>query len=129
MLADFIVNLYKIGSIIPFLPFFVTWLIAYFFMKNKKKAMFLAMDVTTAFLIVSVAVLFNTSFSSGFGLYGILLFLLLTAGFIGNAQNRMKGKVNLPKLSRALWRMSFFVLSFFYVVFLFIGIGQRLLAV
>ena len=52
------------------------------------------MDVTTFFLIFSVSALFNLTFDSNFGFYLTLLLILIALGFIGGAQNRLKGKVD-----------------------------------
>ncbi|MFD2612789.1 DUF3397 domain-containing protein [Paenibacillus gansuensis] len=120
-------NLFGMMAVVPVIPFAAAWLIGYGIVKNRKQAAGIAMDITTLFLIAAVAALFNRLFSSGFGFYGILLFLLLSAGLIGSAQNRIKGKVNVPKLSRALWRMSFLVLSFFYILFMIWGISKQIL--
>lgn len=83
----------------------------------------LAMDVTTLFLITSVAGLFNVIFSTmNMMLYGILLIMLITAGLIGGARYRKYGKVNSIRLIRTVWRISFFVLSPMYIVLLITGI-------
>jgi hypothetical protein len=85
------------------------------------------MDITTAFLIGCVAVLFDRLFSSHFGLYGILLFMLLGGGLLGNAQFRKRGNIDAKKIFRAVWRLSFFTMSILYVVFMFILIGKSVL--
>ncbi|ANE47353.1 hypothetical protein SY83_14960 [Paenibacillus swuensis] len=121
-------TIFRFLAVVPFIPFGAAWLISYGIVKHRKKALMTAMDVTTVFLIVAVSALFNEIFTKEFGLYGILLFMLLTAGFIGNAQNRIKGKVNVPKLSKALWRFSFVVLSFFYILFMVLGIGKQFMS-
>ncbi|UOK62125.1 DUF3397 family protein [Paenibacillus sp. OVF10] len=46
------------------------------------------------FLVFSVSALFNLTFDSNFGFYLTLLLILLALGFIGGAQNRLKGKVD-----------------------------------
>lgn len=84
----------------------------------------LAMDVTTLFLLLSVSALFNILFDVRFGFYFILLIVLISAGLIGGAQNRLKGKVDGRRLFRAVWRLSFFFLCVLYILFLFIVLIQ-----
>ncbi|RCX22810.1 uncharacterized protein DUF3397 [Fontibacillus phaseoli] len=94
-------------AIIPVIPFVLVYFIASYVKKDKKAAVKLAMDVTTLFLILSVSALFNNVFGSKFGFYLILLVLLIATGLIGGAQNRLKGKVDMRRLVRAVWRLTF----------------------
>ncbi len=80
------------------------------------------MDVTTLFLIISVSALFNLTFNSSFGFYLILLLLLIGVGLVGSAQNRLKGRVDVQKMAKLIWRMSFVIMSFSYLLFTIIGI-------
>lgn len=93
---------------------------------DKKRAMGLAMDMTTIFLIGIVSVLLNRAFGMHMGFYMILLFMLLGAGLIGNAQYRLRGKVDGLKLFRAIWRLSFFGLAALYVLLMLIEIVRFL---
>lgn len=94
-------------AIVPIIPFLLVYFIHYYVKKDKKAALLLAMDVTTLFLILAAAALFNIVFKSGFGLYLIVLVLLIAGGLIGGAQNRLKGKVDVRRLLRAVWRLAF----------------------
>ena len=115
-------HVYASGAIVPIIPF----LIVFFVMRarggDRKKAIRTAMDVTTAFLISTVAVLINNRFGGSFGLYLILLIMLILAGLIGNAQNRARGKVDASKLFRAVWRLSFFGMTVLYVLLMFVEV-------
>ncbi|WP_322905062.1 DUF3397 domain-containing protein [Paenibacillus campi] len=111
-------------SLLPFIPFIATYVIASLRKRTKKQVLGIAMDVTTPFLYISVAALFNTIFNSRLGFYLFLLILLLALGLIGSAQNRLKGKVDVQRLFRAVWRLSFFFLSLGYIVLLVIAILQ-----
>ncbi|WP_322924538.1 DUF3397 domain-containing protein [Paenibacillus campi] len=111
-------------SLLPFIPFIATYVIASLRKRTKKQVLGIAMDVTTPFLYISVAALFNTIFNSRLGFYLFLLILLLALGLIGSAQNRLKGKVDFQRLFRAVWRLSFFFLSLGYIVLLVIAILQ-----
>lgn len=108
-------------SIVPVIPFLLVYFIHYHLKRDKKAAIRLAMDVTTFFLIFSVSALFNNVFNSGFGIYLIILILLISGGLIGGAQNRLKGKVNVRKLFRVVWRLAFAGTGVAYVVLFMIG--------
>ncbi|OAX47338.1 DUF3397 domain-containing protein [Paenibacillus sp. AD87] len=109
-------------SILPFFPFFLVYWIMYGWKKDKRVALRSAMDVTTLFLIFSVSALFNLTFDSNFGFYLTLILILIALGFIGGAQNRLKGKIDRGRMFRAVWRMAFVIMSFGYVLFTIFGL-------
>ncbi len=109
-------------SVIPIVPFLIIYFIGSGLKKDKRKTFLLAMDVTTIFLLLSVSAIFNIIFNNGFGFYLILIIVLICAGLIGGAQNRLKGKVDGKRLFRAVWRLAFFFMSVSYLLFMFIGL-------
>ncbi|XOJ00684.1 DUF3397 domain-containing protein [Paenibacillus polymyxa] len=115
-------GLFIVLSILPFFPFFLVYWGMYVWKKDKRNAMRMAMDVTTFFLVFSVSALFNLTFDSNFGFYLTLLLILLALGFIGGAQNRLKGKVDGGRMFRAVWRMAFVIMSFGYLFFTLFGL-------
>lgn len=120
-----VVHIYAALSLFPFVLLFLVWGVAYLVMKEKKKSLHLAMDCTTVFLIGAVSAMLDTVFPATFGgIWMILLFFVLLAGVLGNAQNRIRGKIDTGKLFRAVWRIGFVVLSFGYFLLLLIGIGK-----
>ncbi|OBZ19118.1 hypothetical protein A8L34_06195 [Bacillus sp. FJAT-27264] len=119
---EFLQNSFVTLSVIPVVPFLLVYFIGTGMKKDRRKTFFLAMDVSTIFLLLSVSALFNNIFSSKAGFYLILLIVLISAGLIGGAQNRMKGKVDGKRILRAVWRLSFIVMSTFYVLFMFVGL-------
>ncbi|PWV95453.1 uncharacterized protein DUF3397 [Paenibacillus cellulosilyticus] len=120
-------HIYAFLAVIPVIPFAIIYWGYGAFVHDKKKAFMLAMDVTTALLVGCVAVLFDRIFGSSFGVYLIILVLLLLGGFIGNMQFRKRGSVDSKKVFRAVWRIGFLFMSALYVLFMFIGIGKVLL--
>ncbi|WP_346779441.1 DUF3397 domain-containing protein [Paenibacillus brevis] len=122
MLLNFIFNSVTVLSIIPFVPFVLVYLVSFYFAnRDQKAAIKLAMDVSTFFLILSVSALFNIVFSSRSGFYLILLVILIATGLIGGAQTRMKGKVNIRKLVRVVWRLTFAGTGVLYIVLFLIS--------
>lgn len=109
-------------SMLPFFPFLMVYYGMVYFKKPKKTALHMAMDVTTIFLIAAVAALFNSTFNLNFGVYLILLVMLIALGLIGSAQTRLKGKINYRRMIRAVWRMAFVVMGFSYIVLLAFGL-------
>ena len=93
-------GLFIVLSILPFFPFFLVYWGMYVWKKDKRKALRMAMDVTTFFLVFSVSALFNLTFDSNFGFYLTLILILVALGFIGGAQNRLKGKVDRGRMFR-----------------------------
>ncbi|WMT42428.1 DUF3397 domain-containing protein [Paenibacillus sp. D2_2] len=110
-----------IFTIMPIIPFFLVYFVCVFLKKERKASLLLAMDVTTFFLILSVSVLFNNVFNSKFGFYLILLILLIVVGLIGGAQNRLKGKVDVNRMLRAVWRLAFAGAGIVYIVLFLIS--------
>ncbi|OAB33922.1 DUF3397 domain-containing protein [Paenibacillus glacialis] len=119
---DLLRNSFIVFSILPFFPFFLVFFIYRKWKNDKRNALLVAMDVTTLFLIVSVSAFFNNIFNLKFGFYLILLFLLIAVGLIGGAQNRLKGKVDVTRMLRAVWRMTFVIMTCSYILFTIIGL-------
>jgi len=121
---DFLQKIYASIALIPIIPFVIILFGYGAIAGDRKKAFRIAMDVTTFFLIGCVAVLFNNMFGSRFGLYGILLVMILGGGLIGNAQFRKRGNVDVKRVFRAIWRLSFFAMSVLYILFMCINLGK-----
>lgn len=126
MLWEGIKSLYAYLAVIPIIPFLVIYFGYAFITENRKKAFHLAMDITTALLIGCVAVLLNHVFNGTFGIYGILLVMLIGGGLLGNAQFRKRGKVDVKKVFRAVWRLSFFLMSVLYVLLMVAAVGKTI---
>jgi hypothetical protein len=111
-----IVYVYAGLATVPVIPFLIVYLIGAFRGMERKKAIRLSMDITTAFLLGIVAMLMKERFGSNLGFYFIIMIMLIGAGLIGNAQNRIRGKVNTARIIRAVWRLSFFAMSLMYLL-------------
>lgn len=128
-LFDFLVNVYALLGTVPFLLFPLAGLTAYLAVRDKKKAVRFAADFTMFFLIGSVSVVYDELFQTSVkGFWLVLLLMLLLTGFLGNLQNRVRGKVNPDKLFRAVWRIGFLLLSAAYVLMLIVGIIKQMIA-
>jgi hypothetical protein len=126
-IVEAIVRAYAALALMPFLTFALVWGIVYLYKKEKKLAIMRAMDVTTIFLIGVVSTLYNIVFQSTFGFYLLLLLFLIGFGLLGNLQQRTKGKVDLKRITRAIWRLGFIGLSVAYLILTTIGITKNLM--
>jgi len=122
-------HLYAILAVVPIVPFLLVYFGLGAYTGDRKKAFRTAMDVTTALLIGCVAVLFNDLFNHTFGLYGVLLVLLIAGGLIGNVQYRIKGAIDVKRVARAVWRLGFFLMGTVYLLLMMIGIGKSFFTV
>lgn len=117
-LWDALLNVYALFAVLPFVTFIIIWFIANKVWRDARKATLLAGDITTVFLIAAVAVELDILFPNWFGgIWLIFMLLLIAVGLLGGAQHRLKGKVNIRKLVRIIWRLSFLLLSFAYILF------------
>ncbi|MFD2116234.1 DUF3397 domain-containing protein [Paenibacillus yanchengensis] len=123
---DYMKTIYAVIAIIPIIPF-VTVLVCYsLFTGDRKKALRLAMDISTMFFIGTVAALFNNTFDSKFGLYAILLIMLIGGGLLGNAQYRKRGSVDIKRIFFMVWRLTFFLMCICYIILVPIELGKFL---
>lgn len=85
------------------------------FDKDKKKAIRMAMDVSTIFFVIHDAALLNNLFNSSFALYGMLLVMIIGAGLLGNGAYRKSQNIPWKRIIRAIWRVTFFVTALLYI--------------
>ncbi len=121
---DALVKAYAALAVVPIIPFLLVFAVVSVRSGDRNRAIKLSMDITTAFLLGCVSMLLNRMGTS-FGPYIILLFMLIMGGLIGGAQNRLRGKVDAAKLIRAIWRLSFLVMSVMYVLLMVIELARR----
>ncbi|MCR8655990.1 DUF3397 domain-containing protein [Paenibacillus endoradicis] len=121
---DFIRNIFSGIAIIPIFPFIIVFLGYGAFVKDRKKAIRVAMDVSTIFFIPCVAALFNELFNSEFGIYGILLVMIIGGGLLGNMHYRKDGIIPWKKILRVVWRITFFATAFLYIIFIIVMLLQ-----
>ncbi|MBB6729667.1 DUF3397 domain-containing protein [Cohnella zeiphila] len=122
-----LVTAYAVLALVPILPFMLIFAVVYIRTRDRKRAIKLSMDVTTFFLVGCVATLLN-GLGTTFGPYLILLFMLIVGGLIGNAQNRSKGRIDATKLVRAVWRLSFLMMSVLYILLGLVELLQNVAA-
>ncbi|UKS30291.1 DUF3397 domain-containing protein [Paenibacillus sp. HWE-109] len=125
MIASWLMNLYAVLTVAPFITFAILWFLAYVFLRDKKMTTRLTMDVTTLFLLGSVSVMWNKLFHTQFGFWLITLVLLIAFGIIGGYQTHIKGQTDLLRVSRVVWRLGFLGLSALYILLFFLHVGKN----
>lgn len=119
----FLGDLYAYLAALPFGVFALVWIAYYMRTQDRKLASTRAIDITMVFLVGAVAALLDQVISLSIGgIWLILLIFLISIGLIGNAQQRLKGKVDAAKAIRVVWRVGFLILSVLYILLLLIGI-------
>lgn len=121
-LWDLLLSTYALLSLVPFFIFILVWYVARWRTGDKKRATALAMDVTTFFLVGVVAGMLDTMRFRFGGIWLIILLFLLAIGLIGNAQYRLRKKLDVKRQLRAAWRLGFLGLSAAYLILLVVGI-------
>jgi hypothetical protein len=125
VLVSWISTLYAVLAVAPFITFVLLWFLVFYFLRDKKMTTRLTMDVTTFFLLGSVSLMWNQLFHTNFGFWMIALILLIAFGIIGGYQTHLKGKTDLLKVGRVVWRLSFLGLSTLYILLFFVHIGKN----
>jgi hypothetical protein len=127
-LASFLAAVMTIPIVVPF----GTFISIYFFLiwkkKSKKDAATYAVNITTFFLIVAVIMmhgLIKEPESLG-AIWWVILFFLMTGGLIGWLQFKVKGRMDVPKILRAVWRLAFVCFTIMYFFLFFTGINHFL---
>ncbi|MCR8641940.1 DUF3397 domain-containing protein [Paenibacillus sp. N1-5-1-14] len=119
-MLEFLKNTYVVLATVPYLTFLVIWGIAYLFIKERKAAIRVATDITTFFLVGSVAGVVKTVFGFSFMLWFIILLLLIAFGLIGGHRYEKEKKPNLIRVGRTVWRTAFIILAALYIVLLLV---------
>ncbi|WP_442603748.1 DUF3397 family protein [Paenibacillus sp. KN14-4R] len=113
-------NIYVFLATFPYLTFIVIWVLAYSWLKDKKLAVRLTTDLTTFFLIGSVAGLAKSVFGINFMLWFIILLLLIAFGLIGGHRYQTEKKPNLFRVGKTVWRAAFLILASLYILLLMV---------
>lgn len=126
---DIIKNTIAGIAFVPIIPFVITYIGYGFFVHDRKKSIRMAMDVSTFFFIICVSALFNLLFNSSFGLYGLLLIMLIGAGFLGNGQYRKNGIIAWKHIAKVIWRLTFFITVSLYILFILFALIKTMFTV
>jgi Protein of unknown function (DUF3397) len=124
-MTDLLKWLLSFAFTLPLISLIILLVILRITVKNKKKSILLAVDLSTIFFIISVHFLLITIFEQSFLLY--IIFGLITLLMIVYFGNSRKSKISSLKIaSKKVWRLSFlfFLLSYIFLTFYGIIIGM-----
>ncbi|WP_128896017.1 DUF3397 domain-containing protein [Longirhabdus pacifica] len=116
-------------SVVPFITFFLIWGGMYLWKRDVKKTFILSMDITTAFLILSVSALINKVYDTPAGIYIIFFILITTCAGLVYLQKKVRKSINIKKAIKSVWRLSFVILTVAYIILLIPGIIIEIKAV
>ncbi|MFB5660666.1 DUF3397 domain-containing protein [Alteribacillus sp. HJP-4] len=111
---------------LPFLGWYLVYIVTVKWTKRKGKAVRLAADLTTIFFIIAVHILIHAIWS-----VSLLWLILLTMLFISAAytilQIRSSPEAPFYKLLKGIWRLHFFLFSIVYILLVCYGLTISLL--
>lgn len=109
---------------LPILLYLLIFIGVKYWTKNGRKAMNIAINITTPLLIFSVHHLFITIWSYSFFSY-IIMFMLLVAMIFTYIYWRMRGEIIYRKLFLGYWRLIFLLFLLIYLLLVMYGIFSR----
>ncbi len=118
----FIVNIIAFFVALPFLAFIVTYIASHWFYKDKKKAIDLAINVTTFCLFISVSIMLQVISELSSGTFITVLIFLILFGGLAFLQSKLKQSLDLAKALKSALRLWFLILAVLYVILFITGI-------
>jgi hypothetical protein len=116
MMIDIMTWMISLAFTLPLLSLIILLLIFRLVVKNKKKSILWAVDISTIFFIISVHFHLLTIFEQSFLIFFILGLIILTIIVYFIDYNRSKA-ATIKKASIKVWRMSFlFFLASYFVL-------------
>jgi len=122
---DFFLKTYGVFATIPILSFFLLYFLFISLNISKKSALNYAIYITTVFLISATSSQIKVIFGFEYGLWLILIWVLLIFSTLGLLQWKIKGYLKWKKILFSTLKLTFFSLSFFYIIFFIIGYITR----
>jgi predicted lysophospholipase L1 biosynthesis ABC-type transport system permease subunit len=125
-MASIFSTIIAIFVLIPFLGYFISFILAKEIMKNHRKAVHLAIDVTTFLLIVSVHFIVIAIWQTSY-LWLIFLIICSIGVLFAIMYWNAKGEIHYPKVLRGFWRLNFLLFFTAYITLMITGLILRIL--
>ncbi|MGM0851651.1 MAG: DUF3397 domain-containing protein [Bacillota bacterium] len=125
-MASIFSTIIAIFVLIPFLGYFISFILAKEIMKNHRKAVHLAIDVTTFLLIVSVHFIVIAIWQTSY-LWLIFLIICFIGVLFAILYWKAKGEIHYPKVLRGFWRLNFLLFFTAYITLMITGLILRIL--
>ncbi len=127
-MATFISTIVSMFVIIPFLGYFLTFITAKELLKNHRKAVHVATDITTFLLILSVHFIIISIWEKSF-LWVILISIFMVGIIFTVVHWKAKGEIHFKKVFKGFWRVNFLLFSTAYISLLVVGLILRLVKI
>ncbi|BCB03253.1 DUF3397 domain-containing protein [Bacillus sp. KH172YL63] len=111
---------------VPFLGYFLSFIVAKEFLKNHRKAVHFAIDITTFLLIISVHFIVIAIWQTSY-LWVIVLVICTIGVLFATMYWKVKGEIDYPKVLRGFWRMNFLFFFTAYITLMITGLILRVL--
>ncbi|MCA1062271.1 DUF3397 domain-containing protein [Rossellomorea sp. AcN35-11] len=125
-MASIFSTIIAIFVLIPFLGYFICFIVAKEIMKNHRKAVHFALDITTFLLIVSVHFIVIAIWQTSY-LWLIFLIICSIGILFATMYWKIKGEVHYPKVFRGFWRVNFLLFFAAYITLMITGLILRIL--
>ena len=125
-MASVFSTIIAIFVMIPFLGYFISFILAKEILKNHRKAVHVAIDITTFLLIVSVHFIVIAIWETSY-LWLIFLIICLIGLVFVIIYWKAKGEIHYPKVIRGFWRINFILFFMAYISLMVTGLILRLL--
>lgn len=121
-MAQFITGIFATFATVPFLSFFVIYLIALIKTKSKKESVQWAIHITMVLLLFSIGGMARTITGSTALLWWLIVIVLLFGGLLAYLQWKKRQIILLGRLLRSVWYLAFFLFMITYIILIPIGI-------
>ncbi|NME05230.1 DUF3397 family protein [Psychrobacillus sp. BL-248-WT-3] len=121
------ISLVSIIVLVPAILFIISFVIAKYAFRKRKKSIGIAADITTFLLFFSVSHVFNVIFGKEIGFIIIIIFAIFIATIMTILEWRMKKEIEIKPLLRKVWRLFFILLCFMYALLWIIGVIRYVL--
>lgn len=120
------ISLVSIIVLVPAILFIISFVIAKYAFRKRKKSIGIAADITTFLLFFSVSHVFNVIFGKEIG-FVIIIFAIFIATIMTILEWKMKKEIEIKPLLRKVWRLFFILLCFMYALLWIIGVIRYVL--
>jgi hypothetical protein len=120
-MGSFFATVFATLVTVPIIGYFVVFVIAKQITKKHRKAVHLALDITTILFILSVHYLIVTIWD--FSLLWLIFILMIAMAILSLLlQYKLNEEVDLKKVFRGFWRFNFLLFFSAYIILICVGI-------
>lgn len=125
-MGTFLSGVISVLIIVPFLGYFLSFIIIKQITKNHRKAVTISIDITTFIFIISVHFLIKAIWGQSL-LWLIFLFMILIALTFVIIHRYLRDEIDYPRILRGYWRLNFLLFFCVYLILLIFGVTSRVM--